>query len=241
MSKDINTEKSDSAHKKRSLFGRRQGRAIKNERARVLDEVLPDYTIPTALLTETQSHKISEYFNAPCKEYWLEIGFGYGEHVAGLLQQNPDTGYLAAEPFINGMSAFLKDNEDSLTDNVHLLMDDGMMIAKSLAPDSLDGIYILNPDPWHKKRHHKRRIICPDNLDIFATILKPGGSLVMTTDVEDLGEWMCTQAMNHPAFKWNAKNKSDWYDKPDGWITTRYEEKGAKGAKKMVYLMFTRI
>ncbi len=241
MSKDIDIEQPDSAYKKRSLFGRRQVRALKNESARVMQEILPHYTIPPALLTEQQDQDISNYFPLPCKEHWLEIGFGYGEHVAGLLRQNPDTGYLAAEPFINGMSAFLKDNQDNLTDRVRLLMDDGMIIAKSLAANSLDGMYILNPDPWHKKRHHKRRIICTENLNVFAEILKPNGTLIMSTDVEDLAEWMCTQTTNHPAFEWTAHKKEDWYSKPKDWVTTRYEEKGAKGAKKMVYLIFKRL
>ena len=112
------------------------------------------------------------------------------------------------------------------------------MIANSLAEDTLDGIYVLNPDPWHKKRHHKRRIINQTNLDCFARILKPGAELIMSTDVPDLAEWMFTHATIHPNFKWTGNSKQDWDTKPEGWITTRYEEKKAKGADKMVYMLF---
>ncbi len=240
MSDMTNKNSEDSAYNQRSLFGRRQGRALKGERKRVNQHILPRHLIPDKLLSEMHNIDVTDYFKNSCDEYWLEIGFGHGEHVAGLLKQNPTYGYLAAEPFINGMSAFLKDNEHDLTDNVRLLMDDGMILARSIAPESLDGIYILNPDPWHKKRHHKRRIIRKENLDILANIIKPGGKLVLTTDVPYLAEWMLTHTFNHPSFTWTARCHNDWNARPKDWITTKYEEKGAKGAKKMVYLFFER-
>jgi len=224
----------------RSLFGRRQGRPLGIERQGAMDTLLPKIKIPEDKLTEDHSCSPSTLFSAPLSSYWLEIGFGQGEHVAALSAQNPQTGYMGAEPYVNGMAAFLKKIEDKPTDNIRVLMDDGMMIALSLAPASLDGIYILNPDPWHKKRHHKRRIIKQENLDVFARILKPGGQLILTSDVEDLAEWMCTHTCNHPDFIWQAKSKDDWSIPPKDWIPTRYEQKGAKGSKKMVYLLYKR-
>lgn len=225
----------------RKLYGRRQGRALKNDRARVIKDILPNITIPTTLRQEQQKTPPHACFDTQCSEYWLEIGFGHGEHLTALTQQNPHIGYIGAEPFINGMASFLMDIEHNNHNNIRVSMDDGMIIARSIKPASLDGIYILNPDPWHKKRHHKRRIINQGNLDVFAKILKPGAQLVMTTDVPYLAEWMCTQTSNHPAFEWSAESQSDWNDKPKEWITTRYEEKGAKGAKKMVYLFYKRV
>jgi tRNA (guanine-N7-)-methyltransferase len=225
-------------YKPRSLFGRRQGRPLKAERRAALEDILPQIEIPKDKLTEEYLTAPSDMFPNPLPSYWLEIGFGQGEHVATLAEKNPDTGYLGAEPFINGMAAFLKNIEDKPKDNIRVLMDDGMIIARSLKSKSLDGIYILNPDPWHKKRHHKRRIINQTNLDIFAKILKPDGMLVMTSDVIDLAGWMCTHASNHPAFEWQARCKDDWSIPPADWRPTRYEQKGAKGAKKMVYLFF---
>ncbi len=232
--------KGSAHHKARSLFGRRKGRPLKKERREALDNLLPKLQIPKDKLSEKHECNPQDFFTNPLSSYWLEIGFGQGEHIATLSERNPKTGYLGAEPFINGMAAFLKSVEDKPKDNIRVLMDDGMIIARSLAPASLEGIYILNPDPWHKKRHHKRRIINRENLDIFAKILKPGGQLVMTSDVEDLSAWMCTQASNHPDFEWQAQNKNDWSVPPENWIPTRYEQKGAKGSKKMVYLFFKR-
>lgn len=230
------------------LYGRRQGRPLGKIRQEAMDSLLPLMQLPSLSLTQEGKAEPSSLFSRPFETYWLEIGFGHGEHVHALSRQNSDTGYLTAEPFVNGMAAFLKDVKDvkdvdknaAAPDNIKVLMDDGMIIARSLTPNSLDGIYILNPDPWHKKRHHKRRIINQQNLDIFARILKPKGQLVMTSDVEDLANWMCTHTNNHPAFEWQAHSKDDWSNPPKDWLPTRYEQKGAKGSKKMVYLFFKR-
>ena len=96
--------------------------------------------------------------------------------------------------------------EEHDIENVRIAREDAVpFIQKRIAADSLAGVRIYFADPWPKKRHHKRRIINKDNLDIFAHILKPGGKLVMSSDVELLAEWMCTQASNHLEFEWSAQ------------------------------------
>lgn len=227
-------------HIEKTLFGRRQCRGLTDLRSNALNEILPKISISEDKLNLDSSTNPSEFFERKYSEHWLEIGFGHGEHLSALMRKNPDTAYIGAEAFINGMSALTLDIKDDNLDNIRVIMDDGMIIAKSLKANSLDGIYLLNPDPWHKKRHHKRRLINQKNLDIFAKILKKGAPLIMSTDVECLANWMVTHASNHPEFNWQANSKSDWQTPPDDWITTRYEIKGAKGAKKMAYLFFDR-
>ncbi len=237
-SKDIPSN-IDSAYKKRSLFGRRQGRAIRGERAYSLEHILPQIEIPECNLKEDHTLSPQSLYQNNFDQYHLEIGFGHGERLIEDFKRQPKTGFIGAEPFINGMADFVKNIEEPVPDNLRVIMDDGMILARSIVPSSLDKVYILNPDPWHKKRHHKRRIINQINLDIFARILKPQGELILTTDVENTAEWMCTQTCNHPSFEWQAHSQQDWLKKPDNWIPTRYEEKGAKGAKKMIYLFYT--
>lgn len=228
----------DSAYKQRSLFGRRQGRALKGERLEAYTQILPQIEIKTESLKNNTSP--SHFFEKKFKEYWLEIGFGHGERLAQEINQKPDTGFLAAEPFKNGIADFTNIIQNHDLSNIRAIEDDGMILARNLKPETLDGIYILNPDPWHKTRHYKRRIINQDNLNTLAHILKPNASLILTTDVESLANWMCIQTSNHPAFKWTAQIKSDWANPPTNWISTRYEQKGAKGAKKMTYMIFTK-
>lgn len=222
----------------RSLFGRRVGRPLSPQKKEIMDRLLPVYAIPSARLENPGALTPENLFTKKFTSCWFEIGFGYGEHLAALARQNPDTAYIGAEPFLNGMAAFLSEMDESPAENVRVLMDDAMKIARALGDETLEGIYILNPDPWHKTRHHKRRIVNRSNLDIFHRILKPGGELIMTSDVEAMAEWMVTQAVNHPGFEWTAKAAKDWQEPPAGWIATRYEVKGAKNAKKMSYLRF---
>lgn len=228
---------SDNPNRKR-VYGRRLGRPLNKTRAEVIDTLLPKLCVPDDVLTEDGRLPPSSLFAAPYKECWFEIGFGNGEHLSALMRRDPDTAYLGAEPFINGMAAFLKDIQDEPHERVRVHMDDAMMLANSLENECLDGMYILNPDPWHKKRHHKRRIVNRENLACFHRILKPGGQLILSTDVPYLAEWMITEVMIHGGFEWQANSKPDWETKPEGWIDTAYQTKGAKGADKMVYLLF---
>jgi len=180
----------------------------------------------------------SSLFKANYDECWFEIGFGTGEHLSGLMRRYPENAYIGAEPFMNGMGAFLKDIREESHDRIRVYDDDAMVVAKSLADECLDGIYILNPDPWHKTRHHKRRIVQRANLEHFARILKPGAELILSTDVPYLADWMITETILSGHFEWTATSCKDWQNKPENWIDTAYQTKGAKGADKMVYLFF---
>ncbi len=249
------------------VYGRRQGRPLNASRQEAIERLLPLVSIDMEILTEKGDLTPSSLFDVQFRECWFEIGFGAGEHLSALMRRHPDIAWIGAEPYINGMSSFLKDispllchsgesrnPKDKQTDpafqqvaiaskdtiNVRVLMDDAMMVAHSLTDNSLDGIYVLNPDPWHKTRHHKRRIIRQDNLDCFARILKQGGQLIMSTDVPDLADWMVTQATMHDAFEWDALSANDWRTPPQGWVHTAYEGKRAKNGEEMVYLFFQR-
>lgn len=229
----------DTKTKQKRFYGRRQTRPLNKSRTEAM-KLLPQLSIDEKLIIEEANIDPASLFSEPHKEYWLEIGFGSGEHLSALLRRHTNNAYIGCEPFINGMAAFLKDIQNESHDNIRVHMDDAVVLANSIADHSLDGIYILNPDPWHKVRHHKRRIVRPETLDIYARILKPGGKFIMSTDVPYLADWMIMHTYNHTDFEWSAQSCKDWQIPPNDWITTAYEVKGAKGAKKMCYLFFER-
>jgi tRNA (guanine-N7-)-methyltransferase len=223
---------------KKRVYGRRLGRPMSASRQDVIDTLLPDLTVDLADLKEDGSLNPHSLFETQ-KEIVLEIGFGNGEHLKAMMEQRPGRNYIGVEPFINGMSAFLKSIKDMDHAGVRVWMDDAVMLCRSMASESLSAIYILNPDPWPKKKHHKRRIVRAETLIEYHRVLKPGGAFIMATDVDDLAEWMATETVNHGGFEWEAQSSKDWQTMPQGWfVTTRYAAKGVNAGRKETYLLF---
>ena len=223
----------------RKIYGRRQGRPLHAARQKALDTLLPLLSVENFL--EKKPLSMAELFpNFSPQKIHFEIGFGNGEHLLHLLNKFPNDAICAAEPFINGMSAFLKNLEPHIDDykRVRVLMDDALKFLNALPDASIDYLYILNPDPWPKARHHKRRIVSQENLNIFARVLKQGGEMIQTTDVDDLAEWMVRETEAHSAFEWTAESKKDWLTPPNGWDATRYETKGKNAGRTQVYLRY---
>lgn len=212
---------------------------MSSARQEVVDTLLPHLQIRDDALKEDGSLDPASLFPTPYSKLIFEIGFGYGERLAEMMRRHPENAYIGAEPFLNGMAAFLSELDEAPS-NLRVSMDDALRVARSLKDSCVDELYILNPDPWHKTRHHKRRIVSIEKLDVYARILKPGGTLYLSSDVPDMIDWMAAHTVMHPAFEWTALRKSDWENPPRDWIHTRYETKGAKGAKKMCYLIYKR-
>ncbi|MEM6411176.1 MAG: tRNA (guanosine(46)-N7)-methyltransferase TrmB [Pseudomonadota bacterium] len=203
-------------------FGRTGGRALSSRQQRMIDEQLPGLSIPIPddgfLFPET-------LFAPEVEGIWLEVGFGGGEHLTGQALRHPKTGFIGCEPFIEGMAKCLGQIEDTDLQNVRLLMDDVRPLITSLAPESVDRILILFPDPWPKKRQQKRRLVQTDFLDQLGRIIKPGGQVRFATDVMSYANEALLRFIRHPSFRWLAAHPDDWRMPPDDHITTRYQQK----------------
>ena len=167
---------------------------------------------------------------------WLEIGFGGGEHLAAQAAKNPDAGYVGCEPFVNGVASLLAHIDDQELANIRIFPEDARFLLDALPEASLDGCFVLYPDPWPKKRHIERRFINADNLDRLARVLNSGAELRLATDVEQLADWMREQITGHPAFKIGYDSPSP----PNDWVATRYEQKGVKAGRAPCYLVARR-
>ncbi len=223
---------------KRRVFGRRLGRPMGQQRQEAIDVVLPSLTVPETQISSEEKTAPSLLFGND-KDIVFEIGFGNGEHLKAMMEARPDRNYIGAEPFINGMSAFLKSIKEREHDNIRVWMDDAVTLVRSFPDESLSAIYILNPDPWPKKKHNKRRIVRTETLVEYYRTLKTGGELIMATDVDDLAEWMVTETMKHGGFEWQAQSSKDWQTMPEGWhLKTRYAAKGEAAGRKETYLLF---
>lgn len=230
----------EEVQKVKRVYVRRNGRPMHQGRLDALETVFPKVEVPRSLLTEKASLHPSDIFGVPVQKFHFEIGFGAGEHLHYIMSENPDHHFIGAEPYMNGMSAFIKNLPTPTPENIRVHADDALMVLNSLKDASVDFIYILNPDPWPKARHHKRRIVSEANLAVYARVLKAGGVMMQTTDVDELAEWMLTKTINSPHFEWTAERPEDCKIAPNGWLSTRYENKGKEAGRSQTYLIYTR-
>lgn len=233
------------------FYGRRKGKKLKPSR-----EVLLDAFLPKVRLNVTgENVDPATCFSVPVKSVWLEIGFGGGEHLAEQSAQRPDTGFIGAEVFVNGVSSLLthltgKERSGDVDENVELKAGrvDNVRVhdndVRDILPKFKDGaferIYVLFPDPWPKRKHANRRFIGPKNLPVLARLLKSGGELRIASDDMNYIRWSLEHLMKSDDFEWTAKTADDWRKPPADWVNTRYELKALSQGKKPVYLIFGR-
>lgn len=174
-------------------------------------------------------------------EFELEIGFGGGEHLAALAKATPRTGFIGAEPFLNGVGKLLSKIEDEALDNVRVLHGDARPLLARLPDAALCAIYVLFPDPWPKKRHFKRRMVSPFLFAQATRLIRPGGRLRVASDIEDYIRWTLMHARGAAHFEWTAERAQDWRGRPADWPGTRYEAKALAAGRRPAYLEFRRI
>jgi tRNA (guanine-N7-)-methyltransferase len=217
-------------------YGRRRGRRLRGSKQSLMDELLPEVSVT---LPEQASLGLKTLFPAT-NEYWLEIGFGGGEHLVHQAAQNRDIGIIGSEPYINGIAGLLKSIDDEKLQNVRIYPDDVRKLLEKIPDATLSRVFILYADPWPKARHHKRRLISKEFLDLLARVMKPGSLLRLATDWEDYATWMLERLLPHPDFTWTANAASDWLTPPADWISTRYEQKALAESRIPTYLEFKR-
>jgi tRNA (guanine-N7-)-methyltransferase len=223
---------SDSPCRIRS-FVRRQGR-ITPAQERALTELWPRYGLDAA-----------EAFDSP-KVFGrrapviLEIGFGNGESLAAMAAAAPDEDFVGVEVHRPGVGHLLLTLQARGLDNVRVVCADAVGFLEQAVPDgSLDGVQIFFPDPWHKKRHHKRRLINPAFVALIARKLTPGGLLHCATDWENYAQHMLEALEAHPNLR-NLAGKGAYCEHPRHRPLTKFEARGARLGHGVWDLLFVR-
>ena len=171
---------------------------------------------------------------------WLEIGFGGGEHLAQLAEQHPQTGFIGCEVFENGIVKLLFQIERRRLDNIRIFADDARLMIAALPPASIGRVFILFPDPWPKRRQHKRRIVSRATLGGLAEIMSDDAELRLATDDGDYLSWILERVTPHPDFEWLARRPGDWRERPPDWPPTRYEAKARTTGRSPAFLRVRR-
>jgi tRNA (guanine-N7-)-methyltransferase len=171
----------------------------------------------------------------------LEIGFGNGEHLAALAAAHPGYDHLGVEVHPPGVGHLLQLIAAAGLTNVRVSSHDAVeVLAEQIPAASLDEVRVLFPDPWHKKRHHKRRLIQPAFLDLLALRLRPGGVLRLATDWEPYAVHMLEVLRAHAAYE-NLSASGDYVERDDARAPTRFERRGERLGHVVHDLAFRRI
>ena len=168
----------------------------------------------------------------------LEIGFGMGQATAHIAALRPDTLFIGCEVHEPGVGALLKSIGEQNLDNLRIVQHDAVQVlTHMIAPDSLDGIHIFFPDPWHKKRHNKRRLIQPPFVALLAARLKPGAYLHCATDWEEYAQQMLEVLTAEPLL---VNTATDYAPRPEWRPETKFERRGLKLGHEVRDLLFRR-
>jgi tRNA (guanine-N7-)-methyltransferase len=201
-------------------FVLRAGR-VSNRQQTALDHWLKDYALP---LSDTP-WDIPTIFGREAKTI-VEIGFGMGASLFTMAQQQPDTNFIGIEVHLAGVGSLAADLHDYALTNVRIVPQDAVDVFRQQVPiESLDGVQIFFPDPWHKKRHHKRRLIQAEFVHLLATRLKPGGLLHCATDWQDYAEHMLTTLSADPDLS-NTQAEGGFAPRPTNRPLTKFEQRG---------------
>jgi len=170
----------------------------------------------------------------------LEIGFGMGQSLAEMAAAEPGSQFIGVEVHRPGVGRLLHSIEQLGLSNIHIYCHDAVEVLQHCIPDaSLDRVQIYFPDPWHKKRHHKRRLIQAPFIDELTAKLKPGGLLHLATDWENYAEQML--AVMEQANGWhNTVEAGQFVSRPDFRPLTKFEKRGQRLGHGVWDLLFER-
>jgi tRNA (guanine-N7-)-methyltransferase len=229
-----------SQHRRIRSFVLRQGRLTKGQE-RALETGLPLFSITY----DNKALNLDQIFNRADSKKILEIGFGMGESTAKIAQTLPNYDFLAVEVHTPGVGSLLKLIQEEDISNIRIIQHDAVEVLQNMLPDaSLDGVHIFFPDPWHKKRHHKRRLIQAEFIKLLCTKMKVGAYIHVATDWQEYAEWVLEVLSTEPMLKNTASGHhaaSNYAEKPSYRPLTKFENRGIKLGHGVWDLLFTRV
>ena len=203
-------------------FVLRQGRLTVAQQ-RALETGMPKFGVP---YRPGQPLDLAALFGRADSPKILEIGFGMGESTAKIAQGQPERDFLGVEVHTPGVGSLLKQIQALALTNLRIIQHDAVEVLNHMIADgSLDGVHIFFPDPWHKKRHHKRRLIQAEFVKLLCRKLKAGAYLHVATDWQEYAEWVLEIFQAEPMLENTA---AGYAEKPDYRPLTKFEHRGIK-------------
>lgn len=224
----------------RNFYGRLRGKTLRDSQEEYLREDL-DGLSPGAVGWDVNPDRkpldIDGLFGG--RPLWVEIGFGGGEHLVHMAKTYPDVGIIGCEPFINGVAMLLGKIREAGVTNLAVHPGDARDLFDVIPEGTVQKAFLNYPDPWPKKRHHRRRFVTQDHLEPLHRIMAEGAEFRVATDIEDYVR-QTLQEVPKAGFEWTASGPEDWREPWSDWISTRYEQKALREGRTPHYLTFIR-
>ena len=215
-------------------FVLRAGR-VSPRQQHALDHLLADFTLPMQLTPWC----FAEVFGREADTV-VEIGFGMGASLLTMAMARPEVNFIGIEVHRAGLGSLVADLHDGGVTNVRIAAFDACDVFRTCLPDaSLAGIQIFFPDPWPKKRHHKRRLIQPDFVNVLVQKVKDGGFIHCATDWQEYAEQMNGVLSNNPSLI-NQLPAGGFSERPDTRPLTKFEQRGQRLGHGVWDLIFLR-
>ena len=221
------------SHRPIRSFVLRQGR-VSNAQQRAYNALLPQFGIPYS----AQPLELDAIFGRVAPKF-VEIGFGMGETTATVAAQHRENDYLGIEVHTPGVGSLLKAIDERDLTNVRIIQHDAVeVLSEMIPPATLSGVHIFFPDPWPKKRHHKRRLLQPAFVSLIAERLAAGAYLHAATDWREYAEFILDVLRAEPRLANIAK---DYSPRPDYRPLTKFEARGLKLGHGVWDIIFRRV
>lgn len=215
-------------------FVLRQGRLTKGQE-RALQTAWPRFGIEYT----PQPLDLNQAFARSESKKILEIGFGMGDATAKIAHTLPDCDFLAVEVHTPGVGSLLKLMQEGDIQNIRIIQHDAVEVLQHMLADgALDGVHIFFPDPWHKKRHHKRRLIQAEFVNLLCSKLKAGAYIHVATDWQEYAEWVLEVLRAELQLQNTA---AEYAEKPSYRPLTKFENRGLKLGHGVWDLVFKRV
>ncbi|WP_127903984.1 tRNA (guanosine(46)-N7)-methyltransferase TrmB [Solirhodobacter olei] len=221
----------------RNFYGRRHGKTLRDSQREYLDHdlaALAPEGVSFAENPERAPVDPAAFFEGD-REIWLEIGFGGGEHMVHMASRYPEIGLIGCEPFVNGVAMLLGKIRQAGVTNLAVYPGDARDLFDVLPEASISKAFLNYPDPWPKKRHHKRRFVTQGHLGPLARVLRPGAEFRVATDIPDYVR-QTLEEVPRAGFVLEQESGEPWAD----WFSTRYEQKAIREGRPPHYLTFRR-
>ena len=222
----------------RNFYGRRFGHTLRRAQKGYLADDLGDLR-PAGISREENPERsvinpVALFGDA--RPLWLEVGFGGGEHMVAMAARYPEVGIVGCEPYINGVAMLLGKIRAAGVGNLAVYPGDARDLLDVLPAGAIAKAFLNYPDPWPKRRHHRRRFVTADHLGPLARALAPGAEFRVATDIADYMR-QALEEVPQAGFGLVSVGAAPW----DDWVRTRYEAKALREGRAPQYATFRRL